>query len=82
MVVKQLYGITKSRVRRNDIQETLDSLDMLLQSWKDFTSGQRGPTRMDPGLSVPDWATLQSSHESHVELYLRWHELKVTIHHK
>ncbi|KUI72158.1 hypothetical protein VM1G_07804 [Cytospora mali] len=83
MVVKQLYGITKSRVRRNEIQETLHSLDMLLQSWKDSTSDKRGSIVMDPGFAVPNRKASQSSqYGNHVELYLRWHELKVTIYHK
>ncbi|KUI56471.1 hypothetical protein VP1G_03796 [Cytospora mali] len=83
MVIKQLYGITKSRVRRNEIQETLQSLDTLLQSWKDSTSDKHGPSVVDPGFSVPDRKVSQSSqYGNYVELYLRWHELKVTIHHK
>lgn len=82
MVVKQLYGITKSRVRRNDIQETFHSLDMLLQDWRDSTSEQRGPIQTDPGLPVPDRTIQSSYYENNVELYLRYHELKVTIYHK
>ncbi|KAK2605529.1 hypothetical protein N8I77_008360 [Diaporthe amygdali] len=79
MVVKQLYGITKSRERRNEIQDMFHSLDTLLQSWKD----QSGPIPTDADFSVPDRTTLQSSQsENNVELYLRWHELKVTIFHK
>ncbi|KAH8775167.1 hypothetical protein BGZ57DRAFT_928059 [Hyaloscypha finlandica] len=82
MVVKQLYGITKSRARRNDIQETFHSLDMLLQDWRDSRLEQRGLIQTDPGLPVPE-RTIQSSYdENNVELYLRYHELKVTIYHK
>ncbi|KAJ0107736.1 hypothetical protein J7T55_010343 [Diaporthe amygdali] len=65
MVVKQLYGITKSRARRNEIQDMFHSLDTLLQSWKD----QSGPIPTDADFSVPDRTTLQSSQsENNVEL--------------
>jgi hypothetical protein len=68
MVVKQLYGITKSRVRRNDIQETFHSLDMLLKDWRDSILEQRGLIQTDPGLPVPE-LTIQSSYdENNVEL--------------
>jgi hypothetical protein len=76
MVVKQLYGITKSRVLRKDVQDLCHSLDGLLQSWKD-------QNETESTLSVPGRATMQNSQsEKNVELYLRWHELKVTIFHK
>ncbi|KAH8777669.1 hypothetical protein F5883DRAFT_236712 [Diaporthe sp. PMI_573] len=79
MVVKQLYGITKSRVLRNDVQDLFHSLDTLLQSWKD----QSGPSRTDPTFPAPGRGPMQSAQpENNVELFLRWHELKVTIFHR
>ncbi|POS72771.1 hypothetical protein DHEL01_v208840 [Diaporthe helianthi] len=68
MVVKQLYGITKSRVPRNDVQDLFHSLDTLLQSWKD----QSGPSRTNQTFPAPGHRPMQSAQpENNVELFLR-----------
>ncbi|KAL9110692.1 MAG: hypothetical protein Q9187_008025, partial [Circinaria calcarea] len=80
IVIKQLYGLAKSKERRDEMKGTIDSLDKLLQAWKDSWLKQQESNQIKSGSQ--DFMASASLCEQKAEICLKYHELKVTIHHK
>ena len=71
LTIKQLYGVGKARVRTENVDSTIATLDRLLHSWR-----QSAPQLHTSGdVDGRDLSRL-------LDVDLAYHELVITIHHK